>query len=88
METDLTAVRAELEDERRARIAAEQSVAVLNAQKVDLSGRLDDARAFIERAEAETERARTEARVAAEQAAQLRGQAGRRPVKRVKAKLT
>lgn len=87
LETDLTAVRAELDDERRARIAAEQSVAVLNAQKVDLSARLEDARTLIERAEAEVERARTEARAAGEQAAQLRGQTGRRPAKRVKAKL-
>jgi len=88
LEMDLTTVRGELERERQARIAAEQSAAVLEAQKADLSARLEEARALTERAEADAERARTEARVAGEQAAQLRGQTARRPAKRIKAKLT
>lgn len=88
LEMDLTAVRGELERERLARIAAEQSAAVLDSQKADLSARLEEARALTERAEADAERARSEARVAGEQAAQLRGQTGRRPAKRVKAKLS
>lgn len=49
LEADLSALRAELAKERQARIAAEQSTAVLAAQKVDLEGRLTDAKLEQER---------------------------------------
>jgi chromosome segregation ATPase len=51
LEGDLATVRVELDTERQARVAAEQSAAVLAAQKEDLSSRLADARARVERAE-------------------------------------
>ncbi|MFP3709740.1 DNA-binding protein [Paraburkholderia sp. SIMBA_009] len=51
LEGDLATVRGELDTERQARVAAEQSAAVLAAQKEDLSSRLADARARVERAE-------------------------------------
>ncbi|MDN7664069.1 DNA-binding protein [Burkholderia cenocepacia] len=51
LETDLAAVRGELDAERHARVAAEQSAAVLAAQKDDLTARLSDAGSRRERAE-------------------------------------
>ncbi|SDR62537.1 DNA-binding protein [Paraburkholderia tuberum] len=51
LEADLVAVRAELSTERHARVTAEQSAAVLAAQKDDLTGRLTDASSRRERAE-------------------------------------
>ena len=51
LENDLAAVRAELVKERDARIAAEQSAAVLMAQKDDLTARLADAKARADRAD-------------------------------------
>lgn len=44
LEADLEALRAELAKERSARVAAEQQAAVLTAQKVDLEGRLAEAK--------------------------------------------
>ncbi|AJW93575.1 hypothetical protein BM43_7620 (plasmid) [Burkholderia gladioli] len=62
LEADLAAVRAELDRERQARVAADQSVAVLAAQKDDLSARLADAGSRRERAEEalSTQQQRTE----------------------------
>lgn len=51
LEADLAAVRAELDAERHARVAAEQSAAVLAAQKDDLTARLADAGSRRERTE-------------------------------------
>ncbi|OXJ06750.1 DNA-binding protein [Burkholderia sp. HI2500] len=51
LEADLAAVRADLDRERQARVAAEQSAAVLAAQKDDLTARLADAGSRRERAE-------------------------------------
>ncbi|KWE97889.1 DNA-binding protein [Burkholderia ubonensis] len=51
LEADLAAVRAELDGERQARVAAEQSAAVLAAKNDDLSARLVDAGTRRERAE-------------------------------------
>lgn len=51
LEADLVAVRAELDAERHARVAAEQSAAVLSAQKDDLTARLAEAGSRRERAE-------------------------------------
>ncbi|CAJ0718582.1 Chromosome partition protein Smc [Ralstonia thomasii] len=49
LESDLAAIRTELAKERQGRIEAEQQAAVLAAQKVDLDGRLADAKKEIER---------------------------------------
>lgn len=51
LESDLAAVRAELDKERQTRVTAEQSAAVLAAQKEDLSKRLADATARADRSE-------------------------------------
>lgn len=56
LEADLSAVRDELARERAARVAAEQSAAVLSAQKADVDARLSDAIARAERAERQAER--------------------------------
>ena len=47
MESDLTAIRAELAQERKKRVEAEQQAAVLAAQKFDLDGRLGEIKASI-----------------------------------------
>jgi len=51
LENDLAAVRNELAKERQARIEAEQSAAVLKAQKDDLTARLADAKTRADRAD-------------------------------------
>lgn len=47
MESDLTAIRAELAQERKKRVEAEQQAAVLAAQKFDLDGRLGEIKVSI-----------------------------------------
>jgi chromosome segregation ATPase len=91
LEQEIKDARAELEQHRTARTAAEKQAAVLTAQCEDLRSRVDDAKAATKRAEeradrhaselaavrVELDQARSEARTAAEAAAELRGRADR-----------